>query len=183
MLLGKYQQNVTIADTLHTYTQTNIHQPREDNHHCHFLNMSKSQVGAMGQSESIVYNMYYEVPFYSLQDEEVRTEKLYHGKSGIQTDWAIYCTLEAKVIAKENLLHQSPKRTSINGWGQQSNRKKEQIGSTTPMGESLPQNISFAGSALIWKETAPLRPRRPDHHSHDRLLKRTYPLTFGQSSQ
>lgn len=60
--------------------------------------------------------------------------------------------------------------------------EREQIRSTSPMGESLPQNILFAGSTLIWKETVPLRPRRPDHCSHNGLLKRTYPLTLGQTS-
>lgn len=50
--------------------------------------------------------------------------------------------------------------------------KKEQIGSTTPMGKSLPQNISFTGSTLIWKKNAPLKPKTPDHHSHDWLLEK-----------
>lgn len=60
--------------------------------------------------------------------------------------------------------------------------EREQIRSTSPMGESLPQNILFAGSTMIWKETAPLRPRRPDHCSHNGLLKRTYPLTLVRSN-
>lgn len=65
---------------------------------------------------------------------------------------AISCTLEAKVTAERiYFIRAQSEQVQMAGTSQEM-EKEEQIGSTIPMGKSLPQNISFTGSALIWKK-------------------------------
>lgn len=184
MLLEKGQWNVTIADTLHTCTQTNIHQPMQSRQPPLSL---FEHVKIWSRSLGVVWN-------HGIQ--HVLWNSLLGSSTWRSQNWKVVSRIEWNTDRLGHLLHtwskghckrefisSEPKVNKYKRLGLAKWWKKEQIGSTTPMGKSLPQNISFAESALIWKETAPLRPRRPDHHSHDKLLKRTYPLTLGQPSQ